>query len=105
MKLSFWDRVLMFLYVLIVLFLCLAMALRLFGLDLIGNTFALLRQGAGNAACFIIAGGLVLILALLSVFMLMMIFQTREKRRNRSFITVNSDDGGRVRAAANSAPM
>ncbi|HIU34796.1 MAG TPA: alkaline shock response membrane anchor protein AmaP [Candidatus Pullichristensenella excrementigallinarum] len=99
MKLSFWDRVLMFLYVLIVLFLCLAMALRLFGLDLIGDTFAQLRQGAGNAACFIIAGGLVLILALLSVFMLMMIFQTREKRRNRSFITVNSDDGGRVRVA------
>ena len=50
MKTSFWDKVLMFLYVLIALAFSVCMALRGFGVDLLGAMFAGLEQGRGASS-------------------------------------------------------
>ena len=99
MKTSFWDRVLMFLYVLITLAFCLCMALRAFGIDLIGALFAGLESAAGHFLFLLIALGLTAIVALLSVYMLLMIFQRGKRRPPEPFIGVIAGDGGQVRIA------
>lgn len=98
MRASFWDRVLMFLFVLLAFALLLSVALRPLGVDLVRDLVLGLEAEIGEFGAMMIAYGLVAIMALLGVYMLMMIFR-RAGRRDRSFITVNSGDGGRVRIA------
>ncbi len=98
MKASFWDRVLMFLYVLLSCALLLGVALRPFGADIIGDLVGGLEAVAGRFWSLVIGYGIVLIVALLGVYMLLMIFR-RVPRADRTFITVESGDGGRVRVA------
>lgn len=99
MKTSFWDRVLMFLYVLIVLAFGVCMALRPFGVDLLGNMFAGIEQSAGRFLTLLIGLGLAAIVALLSVYMLMMIFHKGKRRVPSSFVSVDPGDGGQVHIA------
>lgn len=96
MKTSFWDRILMFLYVLIVLAFGVCMALRPFGVDLLGNMFAGLEQSAGHFLTLLIGLGLTAIVALLSVYMLMMIFRKGKRHVPSSFVSVDPGDGGQV---------
>ena len=58
MKTSFWDKVLMFLYVLIALAFAVCMALRSFGVDLLGGMFAGLEHTAGHFLSVLIGLGL-----------------------------------------------
>ncbi|HIS02613.1 MAG TPA: alkaline shock response membrane anchor protein AmaP [Candidatus Pullichristensenella avicola] len=99
MKTSFWDRMLMFLYVLIALAFALCMALRPFGVDAFGALFGALEGAAGGFIAAVIGLGLAAIVALLSAYMLMMIFRKGRRHASASFITVNSGDGGQVRIA------
>ena len=96
MKTSFWDKVLMFLYVLIALAFAVCMALRSFGVDLLGGMFAGLEHTAGHFLSVLIGLGLTAIVVLLSAYMMMMIFGRNKKRVPASFITVNSEDGAQV---------
>ena len=96
MKTSFWDKVLMFLYVLIALAFAVCMALRSFGVDLLGGMFAGLEHTAGHFLSVLIGLGLTAIVVLLSAYMVMMIFGRNKKRVPASFITVNSEDGAQV---------
>ena len=96
MKTSFWDRILMFLYVLIVLAFGVCMALRPFGVDLLGNMFAGLEQSAGHFLTLLIGLGLTAIVALLSMYMLMMIFRKGKRHVPSSFVSVDPGDGGQV---------
>ena len=99
MKTSFWDRVLMFLYVLIVLAFALCMALRPFGVDLLGGMFGGLEQAAGHFLTLLIGLGLTAIVALLSAYMLMMIFRKGKRHVSSSFVSVDPGDGGQVHIA------
>lgn len=96
MKTSFWDKVLMFLYVLIALAFSVCMALRGFGVDLLGAMFAGLEQGAGRFLSMVIGLGLAAIVVLLSAYMLMMLFGKGKKRVPTSFVPVESADGSQV---------
>ena len=96
MKTSFWDKVLMFLYVLIALAFSVCMALRAFGVDLLGAMFAGLEHAAGRFLAVIIGLGLTAIVVLLSAYMLMMIFGKGKKRVPASFVAVDSEDGSQV---------
>lgn len=96
MKLSFWDRVLMFLQVLLSALLLLATALRPLGLDAVGDMLARLEMATGKFAYLLIVYGLAAMLLLLDVYMLTMIFRRGEKGRVRNTISVDSGDGGRV---------
>ena len=96
MKTSFWDKVLMFLYVLIALAFSVCMALRGFGVDLLGAMFAGLEQGAGRFLSMVIGLGLAAIVVLLSAYMLMMLFGKGKKRVPTSFVPVESEDGSQV---------
>ena len=96
MKTSFWDKVLMFLYVLIALAFSVCMALRGFGVDLLGAMFAGLEQGAGRFLSVVIGLGLAAIVVLLSAYMLMMLFGKGKKRVPTSFVPVESEDGSQV---------
>ncbi|NLD58495.1 MAG: alkaline shock response membrane anchor protein AmaP [Clostridiales bacterium] len=98
MRASFWDRVLMFLFVLLAFVLLLGTALRPLGTDMIREIVLGLEAEIGEFGAMLVAYGLTAIVALLGVYMLMMIFR-RGARRDRAFITVNSGDGGRVRIA------
>ena len=63
MKASFWDRVLMFLYVLLSCVLLLGVALRPFGVDIIGDLVLGLEAAAGSFWSLVICYGIVLIVA------------------------------------------
>ena len=58
MKKSFWDKVLMFLYVLITLAFGICMALQSFGVDLLGGMFAGIERGAGRFLTVLVGLGL-----------------------------------------------
>ena len=96
MKASLWDKFLMFLYVLIALAFSVCMALRGFGVDLLGAMFAGLEQGAGRFLSMVIGLGLAAIVVLLSAYMLMMLFGKGKKRVPTSFVPVESADGSQV---------
>lgn len=95
MKASFWDRVLMFLYVVIMLLFCLCMALRPFGVDLIGAVMRGVYNAAGGFVSRVCMLGLAAVCVLLSVYMLRMIFR-RPGRSDRPLVNINSGEGGKV---------
>ena len=94
-KASFWDRVLMFLYVVIMLLFCLCMALRPFGVDLIGAVMRGVYNAAGGFVSRVCMLGLAAVCVLLSVYMLRMIFR-RPGRSDRPLVNINSGEGGKV---------
>ena len=96
MKKSFWDKVLMFLYVLITLAFGICMALQSFGVDLLGGMFAGIERGAGRFLTVLVGLGLGAIVVLLSAYMVMALFCKGKKRVPASFVSVNSDDGAQV---------
>lgn len=97
MKNSFWDRVLIFLYVLLTAALTVLVALRVFGVDLVNCFFDGLSANAPGIIWKLIVCGLGAIIVLLGVYTIITI--TPSRRRRSDFITLNSDDGGQVRVA------
>ena len=92
MKLSFWDRVLAALYVLLSLALCVCVALRSLGFDIFGAFYLDLAQA--TKYWFLIYYGALVILVLLGVYMLALIFRRKPKRSE--FVTVDSGENGKV---------
>ena len=92
MKLSFWDRVLAALYVLLSLALCVCVALRSLGFDIFGAFYRDLAQA--TKYWFLIYYGALVILVLLGVYMLALIFRRKPKRSE--FVTVDSGENGKV---------
>lgn len=97
MKNGFWDRVLIYLYVLLTLLIVVAAGLRAFGLDLVGCFIEGLRANMPGIFWRLIVIGLCVLIALLGVFVAVVVTPSRVRRRN--FITLNADNGGQVRIA------
>ena len=97
MKTGFWDRVLVYLYVLITLIVIAAVALRAFGLDLVGCMIEGLRVNAPGLIWRIILIGVSALVAVLGVYVGVVITPSRGKKSN--FISLSSDNGGQVRIA------
>ena len=92
MKLRLWDRVLATLYVVLSLALCVCVALRSLGVDLIGGFYE--RLTFATSYWYLIYFGFLLIIVLLGVFVLRLLFARRPRRT--SFVTVDSGDNGKV---------
>ena len=92
MRLSFWDRVLAALYVLLSLALCVCVALRSLGVDAIGRFYLDLTEATGY--WYFIYFGFILIIVLLGVYVLRLIFA--RKPRKGQFVTVDSGENGKV---------
>lgn len=97
MKTGFWDRVLVYLYVLITLVIVAAVALRAFGLDLVGCMIEGLKLNAPGLIWRIILIGVSALVAVLGVYVGVVITPSRAKKS--SFINLSSDNGGQVRIA------
>lgn len=97
MKNGFWDRMLIYLYVLLTLLIVAAIGLRAFGFDLIGNFIANLSAGVPGIFWRLILLGVCVLILLLGVFAAVVITPSRVRKRN--FITLNADNGGQVRIA------
>lgn len=97
MKNGFWDRVLIYLYVLLTLLIVVAAGLRAFGLDLVGGFIEGLRANVPGIFWRLILIGVCALIALLGVFVAVVVTPSRVRKRN--FITLNADNGGQVRIA------
>jgi len=97
MKTGFWDRVLVYLYVLITLVVVVAVALRAFGLDLVGCMIEGLKVNAPGLIWRIILIGVSALVAVLGVYVGVVVTPSRNKKSN--FISLSSDNGGQVRIA------
>ena len=95
MKTGFWDRVLVYLYVLITLIMVVAVALRAFGLDLVGCMISGLRTNAPGLIWRLIVLGISALVAVLGVYVAVIVSPSKAKKGN--FVNINSDDGGQVR--------
>ena len=92
MKIRFWDRVLATLYVLLSLALCVFVALRSLGLDVIGNFYE--RLTLATSYWYLIYFGVLIIIVLLGVYVLRLFFARKPRKTN--FVTVDSGDNGKV---------
>lgn len=97
MKNGFWDRVLIYLYVLLTLLIVVAAGLQAFGLDLLGSFIEGLRANVPGIFWRLILIGVCALIALLGVFVAVVVTPSRVRKRN--FITLNADNGGQVRIA------
>ncbi len=97
MKNGFWDRVLIYLYVLLTLLIVVATGLRAFGLDLVGGFIEGLRANVPGLFWRLILIGVCALIALLGAFVAVVVTPSRVRKRN--FITLNADNGGQVRIA------
>lgn len=97
MKTGFWDRVLVYLYVLITLIMTVAVALRAFGLDLIGSMISGLSANAPGLIWRLIVLGISVLVGVLGVYVFVIV--TPSKAKKSGFVYINSDDGGQVRIA------
>lgn len=97
MKNGFWDRVLIYLYVLFTLLIVAAAGLRAFGLDLVGCFIDGLRTNVPGIFWRLIVIGVCTLIVLLGVFVAVVVTPSRTRKRN--FITLNADNGGQVRIA------
>lgn len=97
MKNGFWDRVLIYLYVLLTLLIVVATGLRVFGLDLVGGFIEGLRANVPGLFWRLILIGVCALIALLGAFVAVVVTPSRVRKRN--FITLNADNGGQVRIA------
>jgi len=99
MKLSFWDRILICLFVVIMVVLCLLTALRVLNVDLIGAALSGLDQAAGKFAQLLIVFGLALVFTLLGVYVLSLCLRGEGKKQKNRCISVETGEGGRVSIA------
>jgi len=97
MKTGFWDRVLVYLYVLITLVLIAATMLLAFGFDAVGMLIAGLSANAPGLFWRLIFIGLFAMIAVLGVYVAVVITPSRKKKNN--FVTISSDNGGQVRVS------
>lgn len=97
MKNGFWDRALIYLYVLLTLMIVAAAGLRAFGLDLIGGFIEGLRSSVPGFLWRLILIGVCAMIALLGIYVAVAVTPSRVRKRN--FITLNADNGGQVRIA------
>ncbi|MGI6239572.1 MAG: alkaline shock response membrane anchor protein AmaP [Christensenellales bacterium] len=97
MKNRFWDRLLIFLYVLLTIALVALTAMRAFGIDLIGTFYENLESQAPDILWKLAVSGIGAILALLGIFVILSILPARVKRRD--FITLMGDENGQVKIA------
>ena len=92
MRLSFWDRVLADLYVVLSLCLCVLEALRSLGIDAVGRFYANLTAATGY--WYFIYFGFLIIILLLGVFVLRLVFARRSRRSD--FVTVDAGEKGKI---------
>ena len=92
MKIRFWDRVLATLYVLLSLALCVFVALRSLGLDVIGHFYEQLTLA--TSYWYLIYFGVLIIVVLLGVYVLRLFFARKPRKTN--FVTVDSGESGKV---------
>lgn len=97
MKNGFWDRVLIFLYVLLTVALAALMGLQVFGIDLITPFYNNLEAQAPGLIWKLIVCGIGAIVVLLGIFVLMAIIPA--KKAKREFITLTNDENGQVKIA------
>jgi uncharacterized alkaline shock family protein YloU len=97
MKNGFWDRVLIFFYVLLTVALTVLVALQVFGVDLIAPFYNGLEGQAPGIVWKLIVCGIGAIVVLLGVFVLVAIMPAKKARRE--FITLTNDENGQVRIA------
>ena len=95
MKNGFFDRLLVYLYVLLTLIIIAVMALQAFGVDLFGAFIDGLRSNAPGLLWRLILIGVCAVIALRGVYVAVVITPSRKKKNG--FITITSDDGGQVR--------
>lgn len=93
MKTGFWDRILIYLYLLITLIVTAVIMLRAFGLDLIQLFIDGLDANMPGIFWRIIFIGICVMIGLLGVYAVSAI---TPRRRKHDFVTLNSDDGGKV---------
>lgn len=97
MKNGFWDRVLVFLYVLLTGALVVLVALQVFGIDLLTPFYDGLAEQAPDIVWKLIISGIGAILVLLGIFVLLAIQPVRKTKR--AFITLTNDENGQVKIA------
>lgn len=95
MKTGFWDRVLVYLYVIITLVLTVSAALRAFGFDLIGAMIEGLRANAPGLIWRLIMIGICALVCVLGVYVFVVV--TPSKRKKGNFINISTENGGQVR--------
>lgn len=97
MKTGFWDRVLVYLYVLVTLAMIVAVALRAFGLDLVACLIDGLKINAPGLIWRVILIGVCALVGVLGVYVAVIV--TPSRARKNDFINLSSDNGGQVRIA------
>ena len=97
MRMSVLDRILVALSTLIGMALAVCVAVRAFGVDLIGRAIDGLVS-ASEYGKYIVAG-VAAVLVLLGILVLVFMFRRSAKRVDRSFVVIDSSDKGRVRIA------
>ncbi len=97
MKTGFWDRVLVYLYVLITLIIVAATALLSIGIDIIDMLIEGLSSNMPGLFWRLIVAGLGVLIILLGVYVSVVITPSRKRKNN--FITISSDNGGQVRVS------
>lgn len=97
MKNGFWDRVLIFLYVLLTVALVALLGLQVFGIDLINPFYENLAAQAEGIVWKLIVCGIGAIVVLLGIFVLATVLPG--KKAQRDFITITNDENGQVRIA------
>ncbi len=97
MRMSVLDRILVALSTLIGMALAACVAVRAFGVDLIGKAIDGLVS-ASEYGKYIVAG-VAAVLVLLGILVLVFMFRRAAKRVDRSFVVIDSSDKGRVRIA------
>ncbi len=97
MKNGFWDRVLIFLYVLLTVALVALLGLQVFGIDLFAPFYDGLAAQAPGLLWKLIVCGIGAIVALLGIFVLVAIMPGKKVKRD--FITLTNDENGQVRIA------
>lgn len=95
MKNGFFDRLLVYLYVLLTLIIVAVLSLQAFGVDLIDSFIKGLQVNAPGIFWRLIFIGICAIVALLGVFVAVIV--TPSRNRKNGFISITSDDGGQVR--------
>jgi uncharacterized alkaline shock family protein YloU len=97
MKNGFWDRVLIFLYVLLTVALVALLGLQVFGIDLFVPFYEGLEAQAPGLLWKLIVCGIGTVVSLLGIFVLVAIMPG--KKMKRDFITLTNDENGQVRIA------
>ena len=97
MKTGFWDRILVYLYVLITVVIVAATMLLAFGIDIMELLVAGLSNNMPGLFWRLIVIGISVMIAMLGVYVAVVITPSRKKKNN--FVTISSDNGSEVRVS------